>query len=266
MQYAFYNGDRVDFPEIDQINNNIPLSQRLVIQLRTLISEGTLPAGSHLPNENQLAERFNVSRSTIRTALQTLEKAGFVIKKRGVGTFVSNEPLKANNLSLNWGVTDVIRSVGAEPGSLETKVTHTSADEHIAQRLHIDVGTPLLYIDRIRTADDRRVVYTQDYIPISLVKGSYGERLFREVEEYLDQNYSLYSYVERSLLRPVHHAIAHISPLTADEKVASKLSMPIGAGILYLEQVDYDSESNPLWLAREFHVANAFTFTVYRST
>ena len=218
-----------------------------------------------MPNEIELAEHFNVSRSTMRSALQTLEKVGFVVRKRGIGTFVSDEPLKANNLSLNWGVTQVIRSIGAKPGSLETVVAFIPADKYLAERLHVNENTSLLFVERVRTADDRRVVFTQDYVIESLINQFHTEDPIKEIEEFLKEHYSLYRFLEQYMLKTTHHAIARISPIPADEFVANKLEIPVGSGILYLEQVDYDHEGDPYWLAKEFHVANAFAFTVYRS-
>jgi GntR family transcriptional regulator len=258
------------FPKIHNINDSTPLTQRLVAQLREMITEGALAPGYQLPNENELALQFNVSRSTIRTALQTLEKVGFVIRKRGIGTFVSDEPLQVNNLSLNWGVTQVIRSTGSTPGTLGMVVSVLEADDLIIERLNVESGTPMLFIERVRTADERRVVFSQDFIPIRLIHGfqeaGSDENVARRVADFLNhENPSLYVFIEANLSERVHHAIAHISPLAADVNVADKLDIPFGSGILYLEQVDYNSEGDPLWLAKEYHVANAFTFAVYRS-
>jgi GntR family transcriptional regulator len=189
-----------------------------------------------------------------------------VVRKRGIGTFVSNEPLNVNNLSINWGVTQVIRSVGAIPGTLEMEVSVLPSDPYVSSRLSIRENTPLLFVERVRTANERRVVFTQDYIPVDLLQGLKAEDPAVEVSEFLNKNHSLYTFVENFLSRPVHHAIARISPLTADEVVAKKLNINIGSGILYLEQVDSDSDGSPLWMAREHHAANAFTFTVYRNS
>jgi len=246
-------------PEINSI------ADRLVSELRQMIFDGALKPGARLPNEPELAARMNVSRSTLRTALQILEREGFIIRRRGIGTFVVEEPLKINNLNLNWGVTKVIESIGAVPGTIEIYATNRPASQHVAQRLNIEEGTPLVTIERVRTANDRRVVYMIDHIPCSLLKTPKGEFTPKNLEDYLMENKSMYVFLRKELSLDIHHAIAWISPLSADKLVSDKLQVPLGSGILYIEQVDYSPNGEPYSLADEYHVANAFTFTVYRS-
>jgi GntR family transcriptional regulator len=246
-------------PEINTI------AEKLVAKLRQMIFDGVLEPGVRLPNEPEFAARLNVSRSTLRTALQILEREGFIIRRRGIGTFIVQEPLKINNLNLNWGVTKVIESIGAVPGTIEMFATYRPASQHVAQRLNIEEGSPLVTIERVRTANDRRVVYMVDHIPCTLMKTPEGEITPADVEKYLDENKSMYLFLRKRLSLDIHHAIAWISPLSADKLVSDKLQVPLGSGILYIEQVDYSPNGEPCALADEYHVANAFTFTVYRS-
>jgi len=246
-------------PEINTI------AERLVAKLRQMVFEGILEPGARLPNEPEFAARLNVSRSTLRTALQILEREGFIIRRRGIGTFVVQEPLKINNLNLNWGVTKVIESIGAVPGTIEMFATYRPASQHVAKRLNIEEGSPLVTIERVRTANDRRVVYMIDHIPCTLLKTPNAEIKPEDIEKYLAENKSMYLFLRKQLSLDIHHAIAWISPLSADKLVSDKLQVPLGSGILYIEQVDYSPSGEPCALADEYHVANAFTFTVYRS-
>jgi len=242
------------------------LTDQLVTSIRKLIFDGKLEPGDRLPNEPDLADRMSVSRSTVRAALQILEREGFLIRKRGVGTFVEKEPLKINNLNLNWGVTQVIESTGAVSGTIELLVTERPAIKRIAQRLRVNEGDPLVSIERVRTADDRRVVFSVDHIPLKFLKTPNGlEISLNEIEDYLKENQSMYSFFSEKLTMDIHHAVAWISPLSADQLVTDKLQIQPGSGILYVEQVDYSADGDPYILADEYHVANAFTFSVYRS-
>jgi len=247
-------------------SESLSLTDQLVIRIRKLIFDGELEPGDRLPNEPDLAERMSVSRSTVRAALQILEREGFLIRKRGVGTFVHEEPLKINNLNLNWGVTQVIESTGAAPGTIELLVDERPAIKRIAQRLRINKGDPLATIERVRTADGRRVVFSVDHIPLKFLKTPDGQDItLNEIEDYLKENPSMYTFLSQKLAMDIHHAIAWISPLTADKLVTDKLQIQPGSGILYIEQVDCSADGNPYILADEYHVGNVFTFSVYRS-
>ena len=242
------------------------LTDQVVTRIRKLIIDGKLEPSDRLPNEPELAKRMNVSRSTVRTALQILEREGFLIRRRGIGTFVEKEPLKINNLNLNWGVTQVIESMGAAPGTIELLVSERPAIKRIAKRLRINEGESLATIERVRTSNDRRVVFSVDHIPLKFLKGINGTDIsLNVIEEYLKENHSMYTFLSEKLAMDIHHAVAWISPLSADKFVSDKLQIQLGSGILYIEQVDYTASGNPYVLADEYHVANAFIFSVYRS-
>lgn len=75
----------------------------------------------------------------------------------------------------------------------------------------------------------------------------------------------MYKFLEEKMSLNIHHAVAWISPLTADKFVSDKLHLQPGSGILYIEQVDYSVDGKPYALADEYHVADVFTFSVYRN-
>ncbi len=230
-----------------------------------MILQGTLQPGARLPTEPELSRLLNISRSTLRSALDRLEREGFVARRRGVGTFVADEPLVVNNLNVNWGVTQVIRSIGAQPGTVELSVRAEPASHRTAQRLDLQTGDPIVLIERVRTADGRRVVLSWDMFPMQSMGLGPQPIPPEELKAFLEANQSMYAFMRERLGLETHHAIAWLRPVTAERLVAEKLRVPIDSGLLYLEQVDYDADGRPLILADEYHVAGAFTFTVYRT-
>ena len=70
--------------------------------LRRAIFAGEYPPGSKLPNEDLLASRFAVSRTTIREAVRGLAEEGYLVRRQGSGTFVTARPLLRNSLDTNF--------------------------------------------------------------------------------------------------------------------------------------------------------------------
>ncbi|ASG66504.1 transcriptional regulator PdhR [Idiomarina piscisalsi] len=66
------------------------LSDTIVAHLEQMIVDGRLRAGQKLPSERQLAQQFNVSRPSLREAIQKLEAKGVVERRQGGGTYVVN--------------------------------------------------------------------------------------------------------------------------------------------------------------------------------
>jgi GntR family transcriptional regulator len=241
------------------------LAQRVAEQLREMIMQGRLEPEMQLPTEPELSTRLNVSRSTIRSALTILEQGGFILRRWGVGTFVAKNPTTYNNLNINSGVTQLIRSSGAEPGCVELLIVTRPASEHVANHLGLELGAPVVVVERVRLADERRIVFSVEYLPQDLFKTQDVEVPTEEIEGYLKVNHSMYGFLRERLDLEIHHGVAWIRPLTAESYVAEKLQIPRGSSLLHLEQVDYNLSGNPVALSDEYYVADAFTFSVYRS-
>ena len=139
------------------------LTESVGDKIRRLIQEGYWPLGTRLPNEMEVAESLGVSRGTLRSALNTLVQEGLIIRRQGIGTFVtSNKPLLRNNLHINLGATEIIESMGLEPGCTYMKCEIVSAEDKTADLLDLTPGTNVIFLERVRTADGQPVVFCTD--------------------------------------------------------------------------------------------------------
>ncbi len=224
-------------------------------ELARRIGSGTVAPGDRLPPEPELAAELGVSRATLREALRSLEEDGFVKRTRGAGTFVTGRPRARNNLDVNFGVTQAIRAAGMRPGTASSTVDVRSATHDEAEALDIDEGDPVVVMDRVRTADDHPVVWSRDVVPSS--------RVSKEALEYLGDG-SLYELLARDAGAVVHHGLVSIEPVKAGKRLAKALRVPVGSLLVFLRQVDFDANGEPVLLSLEHHVADAFEFTVVR--
>ena len=226
-------------------------------ELRQRIDRGDLPAGTRLPSEPELAAELQVSRATLREALRAMESEGLVRRRQGSGTFVAEHPRMANSLDLNFGVTDAIRAAGMTAGIARARHWVEPASAGEAALLGLEPGQDLLVIERVRTAAGKPVVLSRDLFPSRLVAGH-----DRAVREMLER--SIYEVLERDLGIVIHHGVARFRPVRADHAVAGHLGVPRGELLLYLWQVDYAQDGTPVVSSHEFHLADAFDFTVVR--
>ena len=243
------------------------LPRLAVEQLRAMIQSGELPDGAQLPSEPELAKTLNISRSTLRAALSYLEYEGTVLRRRGVGTFVADRSSLYNNLNINWGVTQIIEAMGAISGTSKMKFEVQPASQRLEESLKIPPGTPTLIIERIRTADQKPVSISVDHFAVSRFDITISiEESIEHFRSFLDVHQSIYGYLEQELNLTIDRATAWVRPMVADANFARNLDVPLHSPILYLEQIDYDTEGIPLLLTDEYFAADSFTFSVHRST
>ena len=225
-------------------------------ELRQAIIGGTFRPGSQLPTEAELCEMLGVSRTVVREALRVLEDDGLVARRHGVGTFVRNRPI-LKNLNFNFGITEMIESAGLKSGTSHLALQKEVANQEKAEQLRVELGTPLLTVERVRTADGRPVVYSLDTMAESLVQraGFDPQLLLTE---------SIYSLVQKSLGQVIEYGVARLLPVAAPRHVVEKLGLTPNALALYIVQTDYSSNDEPLVYSCEYHLPDAFDFLVWR--
>ena len=108
----------------DHLTKGRRLYEDIVQQFSSLIQQGVLKPGERLPSERVLAEQLQVSRSSVREAIRSMELQGLVISKRGSGTFID---------------TDNLESMVALIASTLTSGADTGADNlrHIFEMRHV---------------------------------------------------------------------------------------------------------------------------------
>jgi GntR family transcriptional regulator len=225
-------------------------------RLARLIAGGRWRPGERLPSEPKLAHDLGVSRATLRDALRSLEEDGFVTREHGAGTFVTFRPRLRNNLDVNFGVTQLIRAHGLEPGVASLSVSVELPDAECAQELAIAPEEEVAVLQRVRTADGQPVAFTRDFLSVAMLGSA-------DVLEGLG-NESLYELLERELRIVIEHGVAWFRPLIASEPIAALLGQPEGALLLFLHQVDYDVEGRPVLISHEYHLADVFEASVVR--
>lgn len=221
----------------------------LLSQLRS----GRYLSGHKLPNEDELAKEFDVSRATVREAVQGLMEAGYLDRKHGLGTFVTGLPVHRHSLDRTVSYTTMIREAGMEPAETLLSRTERPASAEDAARLGLPTGEMLVCIERVRTADGMPAVYSFDRIPKAALHGLDAPPL----------DASLYVVLARAGLT-IQHAIATLRPVTADARLSRLLGVRRGSPLQYIEQVDFAAGDAAAMLSSEWHVPGIFELSVCR--
>jgi GntR family transcriptional regulator len=230
------------------------LRHRIADELRERVFSGKFAAGARLPSEPDLARSLGVSRSSLRGAIALLEADGLVRRLHGSGTYVTDTPLLRNDLSRNFGVSELIAATGLEPGTSRLRAALEPAPPDVAAAFEIPPGAPLSVLRRVRTASGRPVVESTDWCREGVLDPSELTAL---------GNGSVYAALAHQGLA-VHHGVASISPTVASGETAARLKVPTGSLLLTLFQVDSTALGEVVLASLEYHVADAFHVSVYR--
>jgi GntR family transcriptional regulator len=224
--------------------------------LRDAIQNKQFPAGSQLPPELELIETLGVSRATLREALRVLEEQGFIVRKRGLGTYVREQSI-IKDLSINFGISEMITQAGLAPGARETIIRRDKASGTIAAELHLDEGDDLVRIERVRTANDRPVVWSADIVAEKLLAG-------KEITEDILMHRSVYAFLSEQLDINIIHGVARLVATTATSEMARRLAILKGSPLMLLTQTDFDGDDRPVLYSIEYHLPDSFVFLVNR--
>lgn len=224
---------------------------RVIEKIKQDIDDGVYREGEKLPSEFELSKQLGVSRATLREALRILEDEKFVVRKHGVGTFISSKPPFTSGIEELFSVTDMITRAKMTPGTKVLVAEKVLATEREAERLKIEPNSPIYRIVRIRYADETPVVYCVDKIPAHLVSNPKA----------LTEGKSLFDALEQEVGRRVAYAITHIEP-SVNTEISTQLQTD--QPLLALKQLHYDESDLPLLDSANFFRADRFDFHVVR--
>ena len=119
--------------------SEIPLYEQLLSYLRLMIQIGQLKPGDRLIPENELCTILQVSRTTVRQAMDQLVSDGLIVRYKGRGSFVASPKMK-RPIHYLYNFTENIRELGATPSSLVLSAQVEIADEALIHQLELPVG------------------------------------------------------------------------------------------------------------------------------
>jgi GntR family transcriptional regulator len=213
-----------------------PLYARIESALAANIIQGTLPAGTQLPNEDRLIQQFDVSRTTVRKAIQNLVNRNLVEIRRGKGTFAV-QPKIAQELTELSGFVEDMQALGRNPTARLIDKQIVAADTTIARQLALAPGTSVMRIQRIRLADGVAMSFDETYLPLAI-----GEKI---VTHDLEAE-PIFTLLEQKYNIPLVEAEYRLEAVSAESIVAESLGIAIGSPVFLIERTSYRQGNTPI--------------------
>lgn len=195
------------------------LVKRAIIQK---INDEDYAVGELIPSERELIRQFDVSRITVRKAVEELEQEGYLYKVQGKGTYVKGDQNSQDLISITSCTQDVIR-LGMTPSRKVVSHKLVQADKTRQRRLNLPDGERVFRLSRIYYADGEPINYTTTYLP---------HRLFEGLEAYDFSKESLYRVLETAYGVSITRATRTVEAITAHDKIAEYLDVESGVPLL----------------------------------
>jgi DNA-binding GntR family transcriptional regulator len=223
-----------------------PLYFQLAQSIENAITEGRLPAGSRLENEILLAQRYGLSRPTVRRAVQELVDKGLLVRMRGVGTQVI-QPHVRRSVELTSLYDDLART-GEAPTTTVLSLDRIPAPADVAAELDLAAGEEVVALRRLRLTRGEPLALMTNYLP---------GRFEPTLDELADRG--LYQYL-RGL--GVHLRVAHqrIGARLARAEEARLLDEPRGSALLTMQRTAFDDQGVAVEHGRHVYRASRYDF------
>jgi GntR family transcriptional regulator len=212
----------------------VPLAARARASILTAILDDQFEG--RLPSEDELAEMLNVSRTTVRAAVQDLEREGLIKRRRAVGTRI-NRHIGASTLALQRmvGFDYLLREKGHD-----VRVEISWSRREVTPKLlplPWEETKDCCVIEKEYFADDVLALYLRDYIPWQ----NFAEVDFEEPLEA-----SVFEFSKRYCERPIDHAVVELAPKVNDGTTGTRLELPSGAPFIRLHETHYSDDAEAI--------------------
>ena len=220
----------------------VPLHHQVYLDLVSALDADEWRPGDRLPAERELAERYGCSLITVRRALTELAREQRIERTRGRGTFVLHPRLDLN-FGGNRSFTDEMQTRGLDPTTRLIAARPESAGEAVAAGLEVEVGSPTLYVERVRLAGGEPLLLEQVHLPAERFPGLLASDLERN---------SLYDLIVERYSTPIVRAREALEPVLLRTREARLLDQAPGRPALLVEGVAYAADGRPVEFARSY--------------
>ena len=241
------------------MNLNPSTPQPLYMQIRQMlksdIQQGKYKPDEQIPTEAELCEIYNVSRITIRKAIEELVKEETLTRIPRRGTFVKSNKFHNELLSVS-GFSEFSHQLGMIPNSRILRSEVIPASEDVAGHLLIDVGSPVLELERLMYVNDRPLFY--DIAHFSLIR-------FPDLEKKIAMNESTYKLLLEEYQTEIVSNDKSIDVIGATKDYAKLLECDTGANLFRILKIAFDANDQPVHLSTFMCETNKVTLTVHRA-
>lgn len=235
-----------------ELKEGIPLHKQISDWLKREIESGTLAADEKLPSENELSKKFDVSRVTVRRALQTLENDQLIYRCQGLGSFVTDQRSHQSFSILN-DFSEELEGSGMEASSrvISYEQVEISDRKDLVSYLGIETQKLAVQLERVRLGDGEPIAYDITWMPIF-----YGQL----IDGYDLEQATIFQILEKEFDIPIQKGCYRIEASVADDKLAEHLNVEPQTPLLLMNRISYTIGEKPVYYQKRYYRNDKMVF------
>lgn len=226
-----------------------PIYKTIQADIKKDIMDGVLQSGDLVPSENELKDKYHVSRMTVRQALTNLVNDGYLYRHKGKGTFISQRKIEKNIHGVR-SFTEEMAATNRKVSNKVLKFERMIVPATIAEKLFLNKKDEVYYIERTRYGDNTPVLFEQLYIPVQLFKTI-------KIEDF---NHSFYKYVEKDQGFQISHCIQSIEALKTPPEIQGYLEVKANEPALLIVRNTFLTNGRPFEYVKSFYRGDQYKF------
>ncbi len=231
-------------------NSSTPLHSQAEELLRVLIAKEEYQKGKLLPNETDLSKQLNISRSTLRQAVNKLVFEGLLVRKKGYGTKVATKGISGR--AKNWlSFSQEMKALGIQVYNFELHVSWQTPDSDVCSFFDITPDKKIFCLERLRGKESFPFVYFVSYFNPEI--GMTGNDDFSN---------PLYETLENKYQVKAALSYEELSAIKAPPSICRKLNIAPEEPVLFRKRFVYDKDKNPIEFNFGYYRGDSFVFTV----
>jgi GntR family transcriptional regulator len=228
-----------------------PLHSIIERELRQMMTLAKFQQGALMPTEVSLANRFGVSRGTVRAAFTRLVDEGLLQRKPGVGTRVL-PPSSESSIGAWRSFSQEMARRNIRVESFLLELHRVPAPAHAALALQVAAGTKILQLDRVRGWDREPVLHSRSW---------FHPRI--RLTEVSDFSRPLYELIEKETGAVASSAREEFSAVQAKTPLSRRLKVRPGEPLLLRRHTVFDAGDRPMETAEVHYVSARFILTLH---
>jgi len=241
----------MDAQNIIEKKSFVPKYYQLIEIIKEMIRTGKLKRGMRILSENELKEKYKVSNTTVRKAINELLHEGTIYREQGRGTFVARTVVNQELTRISSFTEDMLQR-GLKPSSKVISVTVILIPPKMMSSLILNENEEVIRVHRLRLANGQPMAIQTSYIPHKFCARICDEDLTKSLTVILENRYNL------RLVK----AVQVLYPSLADDYYSKMLMVSKGAPVLIAERTSYLKDNRPVEFIESVYRGDRYKFSI----